>query len=207
MFRDLDLHPVFPFDAADARPFDFADLHADLNDHAAFAAAVDRLRGDAPALIGGYGEDRDVYAAGEIFGGGEVRSVHLGIDVWTTAGTELCAPLDATVHSFAINANFGDYGATIILEHAPSPGPCFWTLWGHLSHDSLDGLRAGTPIARGAVFARLGERGENGGWPPHLHLQAITDLKGMRGDYPGVAARSEQAEWLEICPDPRALLV
>lgn len=33
----------------------------------------------------------------------------------------------------------------------------------------------------------------NGGWPPHLHFQAMVepDLGGKRGDYPGVATRGD----------------
>lgn len=207
MFKSLDPAPVFPFPIAAARPLVFADLNADINDYEAFAAALDEARGDAPALIGGYGEERAVYAAGEIFVDAEPRNIHLGIDIWTHAGTEIHAPLIGTVHSFAVNDNFGDYGATIVLAHEPPGLAPFFTLYGHLSHDSLDGLRVGTPIARGRIFAQLGEAHENGGWPPHLHVQAITDMKNKRGDFPGVAARSERGYWLEICPDPRDLLV
>jgi peptidoglycan LD-endopeptidase LytH len=207
VFKDLDPAPMFPFPVAEARPLAFADLDADLNDYDAFAAKLDTARGDAPALIGGYGEDRAIYAAGEIFGDVEPRSIHLGVDVWTRAGTGIRAPLDGSVHSFAVNDNFGDYGATIVLAHAlPGRAP-FCTLYGHLSNDSLDGLRVGTPIARGESFARLGEPHENGGWPPHLHVQAIIDMMDKRGDFPGVAARSEREYWLGMCPDPRDLLV
>ena len=195
---------VFPFAIADAVPLDLEGADVDVSDLAAFSAFLAARRGTAPALIGGYNEHRGLYRGSALFGDAEEpRVIHLGVDVWTGAGTPIAAPLPAEVHSFADNDNFGDYGATIILEHA---GPC-WTLWGHLARRSLAGLVAGQPIALGQVFAWLGEPHENGGWPPHLHLQKITDLLGLAGDYPGVARLSERERWLALCPDPADLLV
>jgi hypothetical protein len=52
----------------------------------------------------------------------------------------------------------------------------------------------------------VGEHHENGGWPPHLHFQIITELLGNRGDFPGVAAPSERSRWLELSPDPNLIL-
>ena len=86
------------------------------------------------------------------------------------------APLDATVHSVANNATDGDYGPTIILEHEPEPGLRFFTLYGHLARESLAGLVVGRAYAAGERLARLGDASVNGGWPPHLHFQVITDL-------------------------------
>jgi murein DD-endopeptidase MepM/ murein hydrolase activator NlpD len=182
-----------------------------VSDHAAFEAFLARKRGDAPALIGGYDEHRGVYAGSALFGGvgpgdDEPRVIHLGIDIWTDAGTPVAAPLAGVVHSFADNDRFGDYGATIILEHAGPAGP-FWMLYGHLARRSLVGLTPGRAVARGEVFAWLGEPHENGGWPPHLHLQKITDLLGLSGDFPGVAKVSERERLLALCPDPADLLV
>jgi len=204
-------HPMFPFPIAAARPLSLVGVDLDVSDLAAFTAYLDRVRGDAPSLIGGYAEERRIYSGSTLFGDGdagdEPRVLHLGVDVWAPAGTPLRAPLDGVVHSFADNDRFGDYGATIILEHAQPAGAPFYTLHGHLARRSLAGLREGQPVARGEVFAWIGDRHENGGWPPHLHLQRIEDLLGHRGDFPGVARMSERDHWLRICPDPRGLLV
>jgi peptidoglycan LD-endopeptidase LytH len=131
--------------------------------------------------------------------------VHLGIDIFAPYGTDVFAPLASRVHSSRINDNPGDYGPTIILEHQAGADK-FYSLYGHLSRDSLKGLKPGAAYMAGERIASLGTRNENGGWPPHLHFQIILDLKGMSGDYPGVCKRSEQAHWLSICPDPRPLL-
>lgn len=201
-------HPVFPFSMTEAVPLDLAGATVDVSDHAAFTAFLDRQRGGAPALVGGYNEHRGIYTGSALFGGvahggDEPRVIHLGLDIWTDAGTPVAAPLGGTVHSFADNDHFGDYGATIILEH---PGP-FWTLWGHLARRSLGELYTGRRIARGQVFAWVGEPHENGGWPPHLHVQKISDMLGLAGDYPGVARLSERERWLALCPDPSELVV
>ena len=209
----LDPAPMFPFPIAAARPLRLTDATVDVGDLAAFTAFLDRVRGDAPSLIGGYAELRGVYAASPLFGGAaadsvaEPRSLHLGVDVWAPAGTPLRAPLAGVVHSFADNHRFGDYGATIILTHADPGGRTFHALYGHLARRSLADLREGQAIARGAVFAWVGTPQENGGWPPHLHLQRIEDLQGRRGDFPGVVRPSEREHWLRVCPDPGDLLV
>jgi peptidoglycan LD-endopeptidase LytH len=107
------------------------------------------------------------------------------------------------------NDNPGDYGPTIILEHTVGSGAGsekFHTLYGHLSRDSLKGLKPGAAFMAGEPFAQLGTKRENGGWPPHLHFQVLLDIGKAKGDYPGVCKRSEQDRWLAICPDPRPLL-
>ncbi len=199
--------PIFPFPMNEALPLDLVGAPVDGSDLDAFVAFLAARRGSAPALVGGYGEHRGIYAGSPLFGtteatGAEPRVIHLGVDVWTDAGTPLRAPVASVVHSFAVNDSAGDYGGTIILEHA---GPC-WTLWGHLAHRSLEGLRPELPVAAGEVFAWLGEPLENGGWPPHLHLQRINDLQGHAGDFPGVATLADKEAWLRNCPDPSDLL-
>jgi murein DD-endopeptidase MepM/ murein hydrolase activator NlpD len=156
---------------------------------------------------GGYGEDRSVYTQTLFAPDGEQpRTVHLGLDVFAPAGADVFTPLSGRVHSSRINDAEGDYGPTIILEHTPVAGLKFHTLYGHLSRDSLKGLKPGTAFMAGEKIAELGTRRENGGWPPHLHFQIILDIGAAKGDYPGVCRRSEQDHWLSICPDPAPLL-
>ena len=92
------------------------------------------------------------------------------------------------------------------LQHEPTDGPLFWTLYGHLSEASLTGLAVGKTVPRGAVLADLGASPTNGGWAPHLHFQLILDLQGRSGDFPGVCKVSERDNWAEICPSPYGLL-
>ncbi len=136
----------------------------------------------------------------------ERRTIHLGVDLFMPGGTPTHAPLDGRVHSFKNNAAHLDYGPAIILEHATDKGDVFYTLYGHLSTDSLDGLKVGQAVAKGAPFARIGERETNGGWTPHLHFQIVTDLLGEVGTFPGVARPSQVDIWTGLCPDPGLIL-
>ena len=197
----------------DAVIFDFTAAntelsHLDINDVSGFTAYLFERIAEAGTTvgIGCYDEDRVLYRHSPLFDGtAERRSVHLGIDLFVTAGTEIRSPLPATVHSFANNTGLGDYGPTVILEHELD-GNRFFSLYGHLSRKTLDGLSTGMSISQGQCVGEVGDIHENGGWPPHLHFQIITEPPGRPGDYPGVAAPSERERYLELCPDPNLIL-
>lgn len=158
--------------------------------------------------IGGYNEYRTVYARSRVFDGAvaeDARCIHLGVDIWGKAGTAVAAPLTGSVHSFAFNEAYGDYGATIILTHQID-GTCFHSLYGHLALSDLADLTVGKPIQAGEVFAHFGEPAENGQWPPHLHFQLILNMEGKEGDYPGVCSLANRSTYLNNCPDPDLLL-
>ena len=158
--------------------------------------------------VGGYDEDRAIYD-GPVFAAGageEPRTIHLGIDLFAAAGTPVFAPLAGRVHSFQDNANPKDYGPTVILEHSVTTELTFYTLYGHLSRQSLVGLHVGQDIAAVTQIATLGDAEVNGGWPPHLHFQIILDMGTAHRDFPGVFKKSECARWKLICPDPAPLL-
>lgn len=165
---------------------------------------------NAPVGMGRYDEARRFYTGDSYKSAGndavEWRTVHLGTDLHLEPGAAVLAPLDGTVHSFANNNRPLDYGPTIILEHEIAGGPRFFTLYGHLTTDSLQGLSAGRKFKKGERIGRIGRRGENGGWPPHLHFQIITDLLEKSGDFPGVALPSQRRVWLSLCPDPDLIL-
>jgi murein DD-endopeptidase MepM/ murein hydrolase activator NlpD len=63
---------------------------------------------------------------------------------------------------FYFNAGFGDYGPTIILEHHIET---FYTLYGHLSLDSLDNIEIGT-VYKKQQIALLGDSAVNGDYSP-----------------------------------------
>lgn len=158
--------------------------------------------------IGGYREKRATYRNAAHFSdlpASEVRDRHLGIDLWVAAGTHVYAPLEGVVHSFNYNDLPFDYGPTIILKHTIDNDE-FYSLFGHLSLDSIEGLEIGQIISRGQEFARIGDRTVNGGWPPHLHIQVMRDMFGWKGDFYGATSEKDQAELFANCPDPSFLL-
>ncbi len=180
---------------------------ADLADTERFAAYINhKLQSTGSKYgIGGYNENRVLYRRSELFDGAEPRTIHLGMDIWGAAGTSVYTPLGGTVHSFASNNTFGDYGATVILQHQLDT-MVFHTLYGHLSLNDLVQLKEGKYISRGEVIGHFGEAGENGNWPPHLHFQVIGDMRIKRGDYPGVCSIAESEKYLANCPDPDLIL-
>ncbi len=171
----------------------------------------------ADAGIGRYNEARQVYTAGQFALDcdemPERRTIHLGMDVFLPAGSPVFAPLEGKVHSFRNNTQPLDYGPCIILEHTAddaddtaSASLAYYTLYGHLSVESLTGLYEGKPIEKGERFASLGDSTVNGGWPPHLHFQIVTDMLGNKGDFPGVGGPRQRNVWLSLSPDPNVIL-
>jgi peptidoglycan LD-endopeptidase LytH len=203
---DLAARGVLALDLSAANPA----LQAfDPLDTARFCAWIDaQLRAaGVDCAAGGYAEDRALYRMSPLFrqADGRWRTIHLGIDLWAPAGTQVHAVLDGRLHSCADNAAFGDYGPTLVFAHDVD-GLRFHTLYGHLARSSLEGLAPGAPVAAGQHIGALGAPDENVGWPPHLHLQIVIDLEGRSGDYPGVCCADERTRWLANCPDPNLLL-
>jgi 4-aminobutyrate aminotransferase-like enzyme/Ser/Thr protein kinase RdoA (MazF antagonist) len=188
----------------------------ELSDTIAFSDKLFQQMKESGAMvgIGKYNEVRPIYT-NEMFKvmgntGTEWRTLHLGLDLFMAAGSPVFAPLAGRVHSFRNNAAALDYGPTIILQHQFQHGSGklmeFFTLYGHLSIDSLPGLYVGKEIAAGEEIARIGNYDVNGGWPPHLHFQLIMDLLGQTAEFTGVARPREREIWLSICPDPNLIL-
>jgi murein DD-endopeptidase MepM/ murein hydrolase activator NlpD len=223
--HNSDFSPVVMFDAATEKisSLDLSSSNTSLteevySDTKKFAAYIDQKRTESGSrfLIGGYNELREMYKRSLLFdfekkyelehgAAGEPRRLHLGMDIWGAAGTPVLAPLGGMVHSFANNKNFGDYGATIILQHQLDTVN-FYTLYGHLALADIRDLHKGRFFTRGQRFAHFGEPYENGNWPPHLHFQVIIDLRTYEGDYPGVCKVSEKDKYLANCPDADLIL-
>jgi murein DD-endopeptidase MepM/ murein hydrolase activator NlpD len=162
-------------------------------------------KANMPVAIGKYNEDRIIYRQSENFQGIEPRSIHLGIDLWAEAGTPVFSPLHGHIHSFGNNTGFGNYGPTLIIQHRLAD-TTFYTLYGHLNEDSLTHFQTGKEVQQGETIGALGTQQENGGWPPHLHFQIISDIQYYSGDFPGVAAPSQREYYLWLCPDPNLIL-
>jgi len=183
-------------------------LPDDVNDTEKFSTWVDKklAEGNYKYGIGGYMEHRTLYARSALFDTAEEpRRLHLGVDIWGAAGTPVHSPFAGTVHSFADNDNFGDYGPTIILQHNLD-GLILYSLYGHLNRECLAGLYEGKEIAQNQQIALFGNNTENGHWPPHLHFQLMFDMEGLKGDYPGVGRYSQMEKLKGNMPDPDLIL-
>lgn len=165
------------------------------------------IKNKAKVAFGGYNEERNLYKRSTVFNDNqtEERNIHIGLDLWIKAGTTVLAALDGTVHSFNYNNNLGDYGPTILLKHSIKY-QTFYTLYGHLSLESIATIKVGDFFTKGQQLATLGDASVNGNYAPHLHFQIIKDIATNIGDYPGVCSKKDQNYYLENCPDPNLLL-
>ncbi|MFD2916293.1 peptidoglycan DD-metalloendopeptidase family protein [Psychroserpens luteus] len=162
----------------------------------------------AKVAFGGYLETRNIYQRSTYFKDTTPeteRNIHLGLDLWMASETPVFTPLDAEVHSFKNNTNFGDYGPTIILKHTIEAID-FYTLYGHLSLASIENLKVGQTFKKGEQIATLGDSSVNGDYAPHLHFQIIKDMQGFTGDYPGVCSKMDLEFYKGNCFDPELLL-
>jgi murein DD-endopeptidase MepM/ murein hydrolase activator NlpD len=207
-------HPIVSFDPAKDKllAMDFTaannDLTSDIIENTERFSGYIKTKLEAAGSrfgIGGYAENRTVYSRSGVFDADEIsdepRRLHLGVDIWGSAGEPVFAPLEGKIHSFAFNDHYGDYGATLILEHEVD-GFRFHTLYGHISKRDIQHIKENAHVAAGQEIAHFGLPFENGHWPPHLHLQIIIDLENNKGDYIGVCRFSERERYLANCPDP-----
>ncbi len=158
--------------------------------------------------VGGYDEPRIIYDWESEPVGAERRTIHLGLDFSGGAGAVLYAPMDGTVHAFENAARHHDYGPVIVLRHETHGADplTFYSLYGHLSLDSLDQLEVGQQIARGTAFARTGAAPANGDWWTHVHVQLITDMLDVPCNVNGAARASVRSVWRSLSPDPSTFL-
>jgi 4-aminobutyrate aminotransferase-like enzyme/Ser/Thr protein kinase RdoA (MazF antagonist) len=159
-------------------------------------------------LVGGYGEARPIYTTDAYKikqnEGFEHRTIHMGVDFWQKAETAIHVLEDGEIYGCFDNANPKDYGPTIILKHQMGDF-VFFTLYGHLTRESLIGKTLGQKIKKGEKLAEIGDETVNGGWAPHLHFQIILDMLGHQNDFFGVSTPSLWPVFSNICPDPNLL--
>lgn len=164
--------------------------------------ATEKIKHNVKFLYGGYLEHRGIYVSDHFEK--DERNIHLGVDIWATSGKAIFAPCDLRVHSTAYNNNPLDYGHTIIFECLDES---LYLLIGHLSAQSLEGKYEGRIFEKGTICAHIGQAKDNGGWVPHLHLQAIKNISNHWGDYPGVCHADDLEMYAKNCPDPTPFII
>lgn len=177
--------------------------------HDVFYGSIRQTR--ALVGVGRYNEARIIYRGPQYAihdsDPSETRTIHLGTDIIVESGTSVKCPIKGKIHSFSRNDEIFDLGPTIIIEHEiPKQNLKFYTLYRHLSRDSLNGLKEGDTLEVGEQVGILGTSSENGGWPAHLHFQLIVDMLDQKGDFFGVAPPSQREVWTSICPDSNLIL-
>ena len=151
--------------------------------------------------IGRYDEDRGIYTQ-DLFAGR--RTLHVGVDLGGPAGTPVHAFWPGNVRYTGYNAEPGDYGHVLVVQHEVQ-GRSLYVLLGHLSRSSVVHSPVGRRVVAGEVLGWLGKESENGGWPPHVHVQlAWEDPK--THDMPGAVDPNHRDVALRQYPDPQLIL-
>lgn len=161
--------------------------------------AKNRIVSNDPWWLGLYNEVRvDLYTQPRYKN--DPRCVHMGIDLGGPAGVAIHAFVESTICYQGARLEEGDYGHVIVLQFILD-GSLMWALYGHLSAASLHLHTIGDHINAGTVIGWLGNKNENGGWPPHLHFQLSTeDPKTF--DMPGIVTLMDRETALQCYPDP-----
>ena len=164
---------------------------------------------DSEIGIGLYQEKRNVYQGINYISQINTKSrrdIHIGIDIFAKAGTNIRAPLNGKVYILKNNSFKYDYGPTVVLEHKINNSEKFYTIYGHLSKKCLKILKVGKRINKGEILAEIGNYPINGNWPPHLHFQIAIDMMGEKENFPGVSEDILLNLWSKISPDPNLIL-
>ncbi len=160
--------------------------------------------------VGGYLEPRmiyttDRYESAEEFTA-ERRTLHLAVDFWGPAGTPVHAVLPGKVHMLEYLPADLDYGYLTVLEHVTDSQDRFYTVYGHLSDESIRTLVVGQTVNAGQRIGSFGVPDVNGKWPTHVHFQIVLDFLDMGRDFPGVGYASQLPVWASLSPNPNVLL-
>jgi 4-aminobutyrate aminotransferase-like enzyme/Ser/Thr protein kinase RdoA (MazF antagonist) len=154
--------------------------------------------------IGAWGEERPVYSSDafkSVFAPDLRRKLHLGLDLFAPAGTPVRTPLDGIVVDLFQTDVPLDYGHAVLLKHEPE-GQVFYSLWGHLSAQTVQDRKLGERLKAGDVLGQLGKPSENGNWQPHVHIQLITYADPKAADVIGAGEKDYTDLWRQLFPDP-----
>lgn len=171
-------------------------------------SGINSRAGEGVYGLGKYNEHRPNIYQTDLFkteNSEEVRCVHLGIDFFGPVGTPVYSFADGEILNFGYNEASGDYGYVFVMEVQISESLMIYALYGHLSKESVADKYENMKVLKGDIIGWLGDKHENGGWPPHLHFQLSWE-KPKTHDMPGTCTLSDRQISLLKYPDPRLVL-
>jgi murein DD-endopeptidase MepM/ murein hydrolase activator NlpD len=181
---------------------------AEFNNPDFFGKKLEEIQEANPTKIiaGGYLEKRALYTS-DIYNAkdsSEKRNIHLGLDFWLPEKTSVHSLFDGEIICAVYQKDHKGYGGFVIIKHQTKE-TTFYTLYGHLSEESISNFSVNDLIKKGEKIGVLGNYDENGEWVCHLHFQLMLTLLEYKNDFPGVALKSEIDFWKAICPNPNLL--
>ncbi len=129
---------------------------------------------------GGWLEDRRVLWRGSYLERDQ-HWIHVGVDFMVPAGTRIAATWNAIVEQVDDDTpEVGGWGPRVIVRLKDTPN--ILLIFAHLG---VVFCKKNDSLSPGGIFATVGAPPNNGGWFPHLHVQAI-DLDHFDGDWSAV---------------------
>ncbi len=153
-------------------------------------------------LISRYCEDRIEMLKGSKIAE-EGRTIHLGIDIFSTNLEEVFAPCDSEIVATGFEQGGHSFGHFLILKPELKLTKNYIFL-GHLSKNLPNkGL-----VTKGQKIAVLGDYvdGENGGWSRHLHVQLLAELPKGNAIPPGYSSKGNLSQNMLEHPNPSFLI-
>ena len=151
---------------------------------------------------GGYHEVRDVLWANVPYLKKNETFLHLGVDFNVPAGTPVMATRPGVVVSVDDDHEEYGWGPRVIMRLKCKPA--VYLIYAHLERVTC---RAGQVFQPNKIIAYVGRPPHNGGWFPHLHVQALTETtwqfyKPRLSELDGYGKAEDAAAWARKCPDP-----
>lgn len=106
--------------------------------------------------------------------------VHLGVDYNIPANTSVALVRPGRVIDvFKDKDQSGGWGGRVLFRLDNG----IYLIYGHLKHDLS--VKVGEEYPSGFIVGKTGERSENGGWYPHLHVQLMDEefIKSFNGRF------------------------
>lgn len=140
------------------------------------------------------------------------KYLHLGVDFNVPAGSAVASPQAAWV--VAVDSDHPEphgWGPRVILKVRNVAGFAEWVylVYAHLEAASIR-VKPGEILVPGSPFACVGEPPGNGGWFPHLHVQALTSRvfgEGIAQHVDGYGLPADVEQLARDFPDPLPLLL
>lgn len=206
LFPTIQKTTIYPIDLSTTNSL--VKTEAEFNNPDAFQSKLDVIQyeNSNKIITGGYLEKRALYTS-DIYNSSnsdEKRNIHLGVDFWLPKNTPVHAIFNGEIVFSHHQKDEKGYGGFVVLKHKETNIE-FYTLYGHLSKNSVANFKKGDIIKKNKEIGVLGNYKENGNWIPHLHFQIMLDLLNYQNDFPGVVLESELDYWKKICPNPNLL--
>lgn len=145
------------------------------------------------ATFGSYGENRG-FIWRQTYLDAMKDPIHAGIDINVPAGSLVVADADCEV--VWVGTDYPDshgWGNRVIVKLR---GIEIWMIYAHLGAPIV---RVGRPLGPGSGLGYVGAPHENGGWYPHLHVQAMTReaWEMFQADPASIDGYCPAAEWTQ----------